>query len=381
MKKFFIAFAVLVGVLVVGFCAGRYGWRLSGFSACENAVIENVEVGAESVTISGGYGSPDGKRFLGCHYTQEDGTLYVGFHFSRVFGMFCKPDFNVEIPAQGVEKIYMRSDETECVIWTARENSAPDLPAPPTGEQTGGAGSAEQEPQTSAEYAFACDFAPEGNAPEYSDGEDWASAFLFTALADVTDVRLVALDYDTDSDALSFGGTLLEKGDMAAGESFCASLATGEVIPNRALCFTAGGTEYVLSVSISGRDGSALLAPVTLGASAEYAFACDFAPEGSAPEYSDGEDWASAFLFTALADVTDVRLVALDYDTDSDTLSFGGTLLEKGDMAAGVSFCASLATGEVIPNRALCFTAGGTEYVLSVSISGRDGSALLAPIG
>ncbi len=75
-------------------------------------------------------------------------------------------------------------------------------------------------------------------------------------------MRLVALDYDTDSDALSFGGTLLEKGDMAAGESFCASLATGEVIPNRALCFTAGGTEYVLSVSISGRDGSALLAPI-----------------------------------------------------------------------------------------------------------------------
>ena len=380
MKRFLIALGVLVAVLAAVFCAGRFGWRLSGFSACEGALIESVDVDGEKVTISGGYGSPDGKRFLGCYYTQDGGALYVGFHFSGVFGAFCKPDFTVEIPAQGVEKVYMRSRESECVIWTERENSAPSAP-----EGTGGAQTAEsdgelQEPQTSYEYAFSCAFAPEDAAPEYSDSEYWASAFTFTALADVTDVRLVALDYDMDSDTLSLGETLLEKGALSAGDSFCASLATGEVIPNRALCFTAGGAEYTLSVSISGRDGSAMLAAVTLGKIYEYPMSCAFAPEDAAPEYSDSEYWASAFTFTALADVTDVRLVALDYDMDSDTLSLGETLLEKGALSAGDSFCASLATGEVIPNRALCFTAGGAEYTLSVSISGRDGSAMLAAV-
>ena len=123
-----------------------------------------------------------------------------------------------------------------------------------------------------------------------------------------------------------------------------------------------------------------MLAAVTLGKIYEYPMSCAFAPEDAAPEYSDSEYWASAFTFTALADVTDVRLVALEYDMDSDTLSLGETLLEKGALSAGDSFCASLATGEVIPNRALCFTAGGAEYTLSVSISGRDGSAMLSPI-
>lgn len=252
MKKFLITLAILVGVLAIVFAAGRFGWRLAGFGACENARIESVDVDAEKVTISGGYGSPDGKRFLGCYYTQEENALYVGFHFSRVFGVFCEQDFTVEIPAENVDKIYMRSGESECVIWTARGGTSDSIGTPAD----------EQEPQTAYEYPFSCDFAPEGSAPEYADGEEWDSAFLFTANEDVEDVRLVALDYDGETDALSQGAVLLTKGAMSAGESFCASLATGEVIPNRALCFTANGAEYVLSVSISGKDGSAVLAPI-----------------------------------------------------------------------------------------------------------------------
>ena len=44
--KILLCAAVLVFIV---FLIGRYGWQLFGFTACESAGIENVEVSADEV--------------------------------------------------------------------------------------------------------------------------------------------------------------------------------------------------------------------------------------------------------------------------------------------------------------------------------------------
>ena len=69
-------------LLIAVFVAGRYGWKLLGFRACEEAGIESVEVSETTVTVKG--------FCPGCGYyaEEQDGTLFVGFRFSAVFGFF-----------------------------------------------------------------------------------------------------------------------------------------------------------------------------------------------------------------------------------------------------------------------------------------------------
>ena len=40
-------------LLIAVFAAGRYGWKLLGFRACEEAGIESVEVSETTVTVKG----------------------------------------------------------------------------------------------------------------------------------------------------------------------------------------------------------------------------------------------------------------------------------------------------------------------------------------
>lgn len=53
MKRFFLALGVGALVLAAVFCAGRWGWKVLGFRACQGAGIESVEVGERIVTIKG----------------------------------------------------------------------------------------------------------------------------------------------------------------------------------------------------------------------------------------------------------------------------------------------------------------------------------------
>ena len=67
--------------------AGRYGWKLLGFRACQGVGIEAAEVSEGKVHISGFYPGPFPEGFCGYYSEERDGTLYVGFRFSAVFGM------------------------------------------------------------------------------------------------------------------------------------------------------------------------------------------------------------------------------------------------------------------------------------------------------
>lgn len=112
--------AVLFGmvmVLSITFLAGRYGWRLGGFAACQSAGIEQVNVEEDHVRICGFYPGSFPQGFLGYHAQQVDDTLYVGFKFSGLFGIFETGDFDIVIPTRGtVTQVVIKSGEDEHIL-------------------------------------------------------------------------------------------------------------------------------------------------------------------------------------------------------------------------------------------------------------------------
>lgn len=118
LKKILILILILVIVLLAVFLTGRYGWKLIGFSACETAGIEQVNVEEEHVRIRGFDPGSFPTGFLGYHAEQVDNTLYVGFKFSALFGIFETGDFDITIPTKGtVTQIVVKSGEHEYTVW------------------------------------------------------------------------------------------------------------------------------------------------------------------------------------------------------------------------------------------------------------------------
>ena len=93
---------LVMAILFTGiFMAGRYGWKVFGFRACEEAAITSVDVSESAVTIKGFYPGSFPEGFCGCYTEELGGKLYVGFRFSAVFGIFETGDFHVAIPVEG----------------------------------------------------------------------------------------------------------------------------------------------------------------------------------------------------------------------------------------------------------------------------------------
>lgn len=113
-KRSLIILLCTAAVLSLVFIAGRYGWKLGGFRFCENAGIEKIEVEEGHVRICGFYPASFPQGFLGYHAEQIGDTLYVGFKFSGLFGIFETGDFDITIPTEGtVNSIFIKSGEHE----------------------------------------------------------------------------------------------------------------------------------------------------------------------------------------------------------------------------------------------------------------------------
>ena len=126
--KILLCAAVLVFIV---FLIGRYGWQLFGFTACESAGIESVEVSANEVTITGFYPGSFPRGFLGYHAEEENGILYVGFKFSGLFGIFETGDFNITIPVKGeIREVIIKTKNYEYPVWPEL-GSTVDLPTDP----------------------------------------------------------------------------------------------------------------------------------------------------------------------------------------------------------------------------------------------------------
>ena len=106
----------IVILLLAVFLIGRYAWKLGGFSYCETAGIEQINVEENQVQIRGFYPGSFPQGFIGYYAKQVDDTLYVGFKFSGVFGIFENGDFDIVIPAvtDGISQGY--SDMVDAVV-------------------------------------------------------------------------------------------------------------------------------------------------------------------------------------------------------------------------------------------------------------------------
>ena len=119
-KKIIAGLLGLFLLLAVIFFAGRYGWKVMGFRACQGAGIESVTVGENTVEIKGFYPGSFPEGFCGYYAEEQDGTLYVGFRFSAVFGFFETGDFDVTIPVRSeIQEVILKTKAMETSIWTA----------------------------------------------------------------------------------------------------------------------------------------------------------------------------------------------------------------------------------------------------------------------
>lgn len=110
-------------LLAAVFLAGRYGWKVFGFRACQGTGIESVEVNDIAVRIKGFYPGSFPEGFCGCYYEEQNGKLFVGFRFSAVFGMFESGQFDVTIPVKSeISEVILKTETDETRIWE-RENT------------------------------------------------------------------------------------------------------------------------------------------------------------------------------------------------------------------------------------------------------------------
>ena len=123
-KKTLTVLAVIAAALLIIFLIGRYGWKLGGFHACQGAGITSVEVHEKAVQITGFYPGSFPEGFCGYYAKEQDGTLYVGFRFSAVFGLFETGDFTVTIPVKGeIHEVIVKSRTNETTVWNAETGS------------------------------------------------------------------------------------------------------------------------------------------------------------------------------------------------------------------------------------------------------------------
>ncbi|MCI7130212.1 MAG: hypothetical protein MSA09_06600 [Lachnospiraceae bacterium] len=120
MKRFVKVIMVIVAVLFILFLSGRFGWKLGGFGACQDAGIDSVEVSDHAVRMTGFYPRSFPEGFCGYYAKEKEGKLYVGFRFSAVFGIFESGNFDIMIPVkESIEEVIVKTRMGERPVWNA----------------------------------------------------------------------------------------------------------------------------------------------------------------------------------------------------------------------------------------------------------------------
>ena len=126
LKKGMTVLLVSAMILAVIFLAGRYGWKVGGFGACQGTGITSVEVSEKVVRITGFYPGSFPEGFCGCYSEERGGKLYVGFRFSAVFGFFETGDFDITIPVTGeINEVSLKTSMNETSLWRAQTGFLP----------------------------------------------------------------------------------------------------------------------------------------------------------------------------------------------------------------------------------------------------------------
>ena len=124
LKKTLTALLVIAVILTAIFLAGRYGWKLGGFRACQGAGVTSVEVSEKAVHITGFYPGSFPEGCCGYYAKEQDNKLYVGFRFSNLFGFFETGDFDITIPVKGeINEVILKTSMNETSVWNAQAGS------------------------------------------------------------------------------------------------------------------------------------------------------------------------------------------------------------------------------------------------------------------
>ena len=131
-KKIFVrilaVLAVTVLILIAVFIAGRYGWRLGGFSACQSAGIRSAECDGQNGYIEGFYPGSFPEGFCGYYSEERDGKLYIGFRFSGVFGFFETGNFDITVPIKGdIDEVIIKTASNEHSVWRSQNGFLSDF--------------------------------------------------------------------------------------------------------------------------------------------------------------------------------------------------------------------------------------------------------------
>ncbi|MGM9590483.1 MAG: hypothetical protein ACI3V0_09980 [Faecousia sp.] len=126
LKRILTVLLVIAVILTAAFFAGRYGWKLGGFRACQSAGITSVKVSETAVHITGFYPGSFPEGFCGYYAKEQDGKLYVGFRFSAVFGFFETGDFDITIPVKGeITEVILKTSMNETSVWNTQTGFLP----------------------------------------------------------------------------------------------------------------------------------------------------------------------------------------------------------------------------------------------------------------
>ena len=137
-KKTIMILLTAAVLLTAIFAVGRYGWKLLGFRACQGAGIESLKVSENTVKIKGFYPGSSPEGFCGYYAEEQDGSLYVGFRFSSVFGFLETGDFDVAIPVKGeIREVVLKTETTETTIWTSETGVVSSIPSDAPTESDG----------------------------------------------------------------------------------------------------------------------------------------------------------------------------------------------------------------------------------------------------
>jgi hypothetical protein len=119
-NRLLLVFAsILIGIVLI-FTAARYGWRLFGFSMCDDMYIEVLDVGEEKVSFESDSGFPFGSdAFIGYKAEQTGDTLYIGVKFNMLLGVLPKDETSgfFSVPIDGQVNQIIQKGSNEKIIW------------------------------------------------------------------------------------------------------------------------------------------------------------------------------------------------------------------------------------------------------------------------
>ncbi len=123
-NRLLIVFAgILIGIVLI-FTVARYGWRLFGFTMCDDMYIEILDVGKEKVSFESdsGYIFPS-DAFIGYKAEQKGDTLYIGVKYNTFLGVLPKDETRgfFSVPIDGKINQIIQKGSNEKIIWDREE--------------------------------------------------------------------------------------------------------------------------------------------------------------------------------------------------------------------------------------------------------------------